>query len=277
LVIALLPTALIRGECATSLVETCQKLEQQASAETFQEAVNDCDEVIHGKCRHLLDEEDSLVLERFYHSYAGSLQRLAARIENQKQKAELDSRALDQWEQYFEWLGTLPRDERDRLFTSPTTRHGKKMFAAAAAIGISALATGKPESAYVDYEGLEPDYFGSDAINWWFASLFYPDQPGVVDDAIFKRIAAEPRIIAKHCNDPDWKKHWSVFVQKVMSLNASKRWSTSRETYIRRIDLIVRPNGPENSSQPTHSCEWPSYAGSHHGDTLGVIRVAGSA
>lgn len=50
----------------------------------------------------------------------------------------------------------------------------QKVWAAAAAIGTSALAANKPESAYVDYERLEPEYFGADALNWWVASLFIP-------------------------------------------------------------------------------------------------------
>ena len=250
--LALFPAGLVAGECAENLTETCQKLEQQASAETFQEAVNDCHEVIKGKCGHLLNEEDPLTLERFYHSYADSLQRLAAKMEDPKYKAELDARALDRWEQYFEWLRNLPQEERDKLVTSPKTRHGKKMFAAAAAIGISALAAEKPQNAYAEYEELEAEYFGSDALNWWLAALFHPDQPGIIDDTIFRKIARNPRAIAARCKDAGWKEHWDAFVQKVMVLTASKRCSTARERYVRRIDSIVRasvekigaPSGP---------------------------------
>jgi hypothetical protein len=197
----------------------------------------------------LLDEEDSLVLERFYHSYADSLQRLAAKMENPEYKARLDAKALDRWEQYFEWLRNLSNDERDKLMKSPTTRRDKKMWAAAAAIGISALAANKPESAYIDYERLEPEYFGTDALSWWFASLFYPNQPDTVDETIFRKIAEAPQIIRGHSSDAHWKKHWFAFVEKVKALSSSGRFGSSRENHINRIDQIVRSSGDKDNTE----------------------------
>jgi hypothetical protein len=240
-----LPSTLLRAEGEKSLKETCERLEQQANAETFQQAVNDCQEVTGGKCKHLLDEEDSLVLERFYHSYADSLQRLAAKMENPEYKKQLEAKALDHWEQYFEWLRNLPEDERGKLMTSTTTRKGKKVWTAAAAIGISALAADRPESAYVDYERLEPEYFGADALNWWFASLFYPDQPDTVDETIFRKIGEAPQTIRGHCANVPWKQHWFAFVDKVRVLSTSGRFGSSRENHIHRIDQIVRSTADE--------------------------------
>lgn len=245
----LFPSTFAYADCGESLKDTCERIEQQANAEAFQQAVNDCQEVTDGKCKHLLDEEDSLVLERFYHSYADSLQRLAAKMENPEYKKQLDEKALDRWEQYFEWLRNLPEDERNKLMTSPATRKGKKVWAAAAAIGTSALAANKPESAYVDYERLEPEYFGADALNWWVASLFYPDQPGTIDETIFRKIAEAPQTIRGHCANLHWKQHWFAFVEKVKVLGTSGRFGSSRENHIHRIDQIVRSTGDKSDTE----------------------------
>jgi hypothetical protein len=244
--VSLFPSTLAHAECAKSLKEACERLEQQSGAETFQQAVNDCQDVTDGNCRHLLDEEDSLLLERFYHSYADSLQRLAAKMENSEYKIHLNTKALERWEQYFEWLRNLPEQERNRLMTSPGTRKGKKIWAAAAAIGISALAAKKPESAWSDYELLEADYFGTDAVNWWLASLFYPGQPDYINDSIFAKTAENPQKIKTRCAEPGWKKHWFAFAQRVRELIASERFGSFREIYIQRIDQIVRSTGNES-------------------------------
>lgn len=241
---------LLHAQCQKNLKETCELLEQQSNAETFQQAVNDCEELTNGKCRHLLDEEDSLLLERFYHSYADSLQRLAAKIENPTYRKKLNSKALERWEQYFEWLRNLPQSERDRLMASPSTRRGKKIWAGAAAIGISALAANKPENAWTDYERLEPEYFGTDALNWWLASLFYPGQPDTVNDTIFAKTAEDVQNIKIHCAEAGWKDHWFAFVRKVRTLIESGRFGSSREMYVQRIDRLVGATGDAPDEGP---------------------------
>lgn len=233
----------VKAQCAKSLTDACERLEQQTNAETFQQAVNDCQKLTDGECKHLLLEEDSAVLERFYHSYADSLQRLAAKIENPDYRRQMEEKALGRWEQYFEWMRNLPEAEREALRNSPSTRKGKKVRAAAAAIGISGLAANKPMAACDDYERLEPEYFGADALNSWLACLFYPDQPGTVDETVFTKIAESPHTIRKHCTEVQWKLHWFAFVEKISQLRTSGRFGTSRETSIHRIDEVVRSTG----------------------------------
>src|ERR1700738_3624457 len=236
----LLMPSIANAECAKTFEETCNDLEAQVDAQALQQAVNECREVVDGPCKQLLDEEDVLVMERFYHSYADSLQRLAARMENADYRKRLHSLALQRWEQYFEWLGSLSVEQREEMLSSPDTRKGRKIRAAAAAIGISALMANQPEAACIDYEHLDNGWFGSDALNWWLAALVYPQQPDIVNDTIFRKIAANAALIRAHSTDPQWKEHWDAFAQKARSILLSGRFGTSRSTNLEKIESVLK-------------------------------------
>jgi hypothetical protein len=236
----LLAPILAIAECDNSLTEACENLEKHREAEALQQAVNYCQEIATGECTELLGEEDCLVVERFYHSFADSLLRLAQKMDDPQTRTTLKVRALAGWEQYFAWLRNLPEDDRNKIMTSPKTKKGKKIWTAAAAIGISALAAAQPESACHDYELLEPEWLGSDALNWWLASLIYPDQPENIGPTIFDRVANEPELIRRHSADPKSKAHWNAFIGRVRELASSGRFGTTTRRYVDRIDKILQ-------------------------------------
>ena len=154
------------------------------------------------------------------------------------------------WEDYFAWLWGLDADTRTAVLN--TIRNMIFVREAAAGLGTTALSAEDPSAAWPYYENFENDWFGSDALNEWLATLIYPERQKRVDDTIFC-VLAETEVVRGMPLLINHFDHWKEFETRLKDLLEQKDRRFNRSCYqpfLRRLKHILpRTDAPKQETR----------------------------
>jgi hypothetical protein len=233
---------LVASSYGDTLTEICEKLDRLAKARSYQIGTDKCRQIGDRNSSAMIGEDDYLIQERYLHLRANLCQSLADEQRDAQNRREVSDEALTCWEDYFQWLKNLPSEQRAAIMTSNSTAKGRKIWAAAAAIGATAVSAEKPGDALVDYESLVEDnsWFGPDAFNWWLAVLRYPDVPKKVSDKIFPMTGDDEVKLRAMVMSTGKTEHWRRFASRLGNGSPAQ----IRQKFLDRLNTILPATSP---------------------------------
>jgi hypothetical protein len=172
-------------------------------AKNFQQGVNLCNIVGNWYENAVTSETDPIVQEYYLQVRAEAHRGLASIRDGAAQKEEL-GKTLDCFADYFDWLAQLSTTQR----TTVLSKRANKVSAAAAAYGDIAAELDQPKRAYEQYEQLEPEYFGPQAMNLWLWALLHPEYHPPIHNVIF---GCDDAVLKSYLKNPDLTPHWEAF------------------------------------------------------------------
>jgi hypothetical protein len=235
---------------AETLQHFCERVESlihDGNTDAPQTAVNECSQLWNDQRGIISTEKDEFVQERFYALRADALQHLAAKLEKKKLKdpaTDVKKQAFAAWQDYFEWFDRLPDEKR----TAIVNEASDKVFAAAAGLGTNAIETSQCSSACAEYERMQSQWLGTEALDYWVANLICPEEPPRPIRSLFLRVFEEPTLVTDRVGNPEKKPHWKMFFDRVADVIKSKRFHRPSAAQVQRFQNLTASTNETASS-----------------------------
>jgi hypothetical protein len=224
------------------LSEVCKELDHCDEHQQYQTGRQKC-QYYRGRDSSIFRHAEPIVQEEYLRLRAFLCQGLADQhADDVKVHQELSEEAMGYWEDYFTWLWGLDAETGAAVLNR--TRNIIFVREAVAGLGTTALSAGKPSDAWPYYETFNNDWFGSDALNQWLATLIYPDRQKRVDDTIFTILAEKQKSLKDAVADESRTDHWRKFEAFLKGLLGERncRFSKSRyEPFLRQLTEVLPP------------------------------------
>jgi hypothetical protein len=220
-----------------TLAQVCQQLDKYDHQKHYQTGMDMCRATDGSNNQAVLTEEDPLVQEKYLYLRANLCQGLADKYARSPENHRVVSEeALRYWEAYFQWLKRVGSGTQSRI-------SNVHVWVGAAALGTTALSAKKAEDAWVEYESFEKEWFGSDGLDWWVATLVSPDWEKPVSDTIFATLADKEPLLRKAVLDAARTEHWRRFAKKLPEIIKTGRFTPDMyDTFLGHLNAILPPN-----------------------------------
>ncbi len=225
-----------------SLTQICDQLDRYDTAQHYQTGTEMCRKIGGSDDTAVTNEEDPLIQEKYLRLRANLCQGLADNYARSPENHKVVSEeAFHCWEDYFQWFQGVGSQTQSKILSARVNE--KHVWGAAAALGTTALSAEKPENAWTDYESLKKEWFGSQALSWWLATLVSPYREKKVNDTIFATLSDNKELLQKAVLDAARTEHWRRFAKMMPEVMKTGRFNTDMyNTFLDHLKAILPPD-----------------------------------